>query len=728
LRKKTGLILSIFFFAVVSLWAQNGPEPIKTTDLLKLKTINSIDISPDGSRAVFVLTSMGKDEKENYRYFRHLWMVDLEKNQQLSQLTFGERSDRSPAWSPDGKSIAFIRVYKEKPQIWILPVSGGEAFPLTDVKHGVSDFLWSPNSKKILFLSQIPEWEVKGEPGWPYERPGRERGDIPNWKMSSSKEKTIKPDPDGNIEEIRAWLAKNASEDNPRVFIRQNLQGERSIQTRLSYSHLFVVKPEKNVEVSQITHGFQGFGSFDWSPDGQKIILTSVVFNEHPDRIEDSDLWIMNADGTDLELFLDWENFSLSSPRYSPDGKTILFTARDQNEKGYALSQLALIPTQGGTPQPITFHFDRSVYDFHWSVDGKYIYFISPEKGCFPLYRIPSTGGKTEPVIKGEIGVRGFDLSHNRIVYALTEVKNPFELYVSSTRGQNSQQITSFNSQWIKEKKIVFPQEKWLDNESGFKIQYWVMEPAERKQGQKYPLALEIHGGPSSMWGPGEYTMWHEFQLLSARGFGVVFCNPRGSSGYGFDFKKANYRNWGKGPASDILAAASEAAMLEWTDPERQVITGGSYAGYMTAWIVSQDHRFKAAVAQRGVYELSVFFGEGRAWRLIPNHFGGYPWEAGPREFLDANSPQTFVVNIQTPLLIIHSDQDLRTGIIQSEYLYKSLKVLKKPVEYVRYPLEGHELSRSGDPQRRMDRLNRIIEFFTRFINLDDEQAEAEET
>lgn len=138
----------------------------------------------------------------------------------------------------------------------------------------------------------------------------------------------------------------------------------------------------------------------------------------------------------------------------------------------------------------------------------------------------------------------------------------------------------------------------------------------------------------------------------------------------------------------------------------------------MTAWIVYQDHRFKAAVAQRGVYELSVFFGEGRAWRLVPNHFGGYPWEDIPRKFLDANSPQTFVKNIQTPLLIIHSDQDLRTGFIQSEYLYKSLKVLKKPVEYVRYPNEGHELSRSGDPQRRMDRLNRIIEFFARLISI----------
>ena len=256
-----------------------------------------------------------------------------------------------------------------------------------------------------------------------------------------------------------------------------------------------------------------------------------------------------------------------------------------------------------------------------------------------------------------------------------------------------------------------------MDRPDGKRVQAWVMEPIGREPGRTYPLALEIHGGPSAMWGPGEFSMWHEFQLLCSRGYGIVYCNPRGSGGYGFDFRHANYRDWGHGPAGDILAAADVAAELDWVDPERQVVTGGSYAGYMTAWIVTQDHRFKAAVAQRGVYELSVFFGEGRAWRLIPNHFGGFPWDEEARSFLDANSPQSFVKDVRTPLLIIHSDNDIRTGVIQSEMLYKSLKQLGRPVEYVRYPDEGHELSRGGNPLRRMDRLNRILEFFERGIH-----------
>jgi dipeptidyl aminopeptidase/acylaminoacyl peptidase len=294
------------------------------------------------------------------------------------------------------------------------------------------------------------------------------------------------------------------------------------------------------------------------------------------------------------------------------------------------------------------------------------------------------------------------------------------------------------------------------------------------------------------MWGPGEASMWHEFQLLAARGMGVVLSNPRGSGGYGRAFQRANRMRWGDLPARDVLGALDHAADENgWIDESKLGVTGGSYAGYLTAWIVAHDDRFQAAVAQRGVYDLNTFFGEGNAWRLVPTHFGGYPWAGddsvaydplvpsdrmniaelmagetasrlealvyelstlpqldgividslaarlspaarrllesespaalgydliSTRELLARNSPLTYADQITTPLLIMHGSNDLRTGVIQSEMLYRTLKVLNRDVEYVRYPDAGHDLSRGGDPQQRLDRLLRIYEFLARHV------------
>jgi dipeptidyl aminopeptidase/acylaminoacyl peptidase len=730
-------VLSLCVILLSTTAAADERKPIVTSDILKIKTMGQIDISPDGKRVVFVVTSMDKDEKEEYRYNSHLWMIDLEKLTPPRQLTFGERSDSSPVWAPDSTRIAFVRPHESRPQIWILSMQGGEAYRITSSEFGAFAPQWSPDGTKLLYSASIPEWASESGPTWSYERPGRVWRDAPNWqKIEQDKKKKadekaavseeqsektedepIKADPDGTMEEIRAWLEKNASEEDPKVITRTNFQGELQLQQEISFSHLFVCPAEADAEAIQLTKGMQSFYGADWSPDGQSIVCSSVKYTDHPDRTVDGDIWILKPDGSDAHLLLDWEGYMVYFPIFSPDGKTLLFMAADQNDYVYAMRQLATMDLTTKEPHPLTFAFDRSVSDYYWSADGQFVYFVSPDQGDFPLFRIPAAGGEVQTVIGGDKGVQDLDVSARRLVYALTEVKNPFEMYVSDLEGKNARQITFFNSEWLKDRELVFPEEKWLERPDGRRIQYWVMPPANLEPGKTYPLAVEIHGGPSAMWGPGEFTLWHEFQLLSSRGYGVVYCNQRGSGGYGYEFKKANYRNWGKGPGDDILAVCSEAEKLDWVDPDRLVVTGGSYAGYMTAWLVTQDHRFKAAVAQRGVYEISVFFGESNAYRLVPTHFGGYPWEEEVRKYLDTNSPLTYVENIQTPLLIIHSDQDLRAGVIQSEMLYRSLKILNKPVEYVRYPQEGHELSRSGYPKRRMDRLNRIIEFFDRFIH-----------
>ena len=692
-------------------------RPVTTSDVLRLKTMSQLQIAPDGRRVVFVLTSMGKNSNGEYRYFRHLYLVALEAKRPPVQLTFGERSDSSPVWSPDGQRIAFVRRHGKKPQIWILPLTGGEAYRVTDARFGASRPRWSPDGTKILFTSQVPEWAIEGEPPWPYERPGRQWRDMPNWKsLKPSQQDSLAARPDGSLQDIRAWLAKNAADHNPRVFTRLNLQGEHELQPELKFTHVFVVRAEPDARAEQLTHGFQNFQNPEWSPDGRFIICSSVRFTQHPDRTRDSDLWRIDVAQKRAEPFLNWRGYLVSQPKYTPDGKTIVFIATDSTRMGYAQRHLAKIAADGGQPQWLTQTLDRSVFNHRFSPDGRYVYFVAANEGDFPLYRVPVRGGAVETLIAGDRGVRDYAVGRKHLLVALTEVRNPYELYRADHRGRHLERLSDFNERWVRERIVTFPEEHWLTRPDGRRVQYWIMKPVGWKPGVRYPLVVEIHGGPSAMWGPGEFTMWHEFQLMTAWGYGVVFCNPRGSGGYGYEFQHANYQNWGEGPASDILAVADTAAKLDWVDADQLFVTGGSYAGYMTAWIVSQDHRFKAAVAQRGVYDLSVFFGEGRAWRLIPNHFGGYPWDADVRRILDANSPQTFVENIRTPLLIMHADRDRRTGVIQSEYLYKSLKALGRPVEYVRYPNEGHDLSRSGNPYRRMDRLNRIIEFFERYV------------
>jgi dipeptidyl aminopeptidase/acylaminoacyl peptidase len=741
-----------------------GGEPIVTTDLLKIRTAGQVDVSPDGRRAVYVVTSMGKGSDGELRYLRHLWLAELDGDTPPRQLTHGERSDGAPTFSPDGSRIAFVRGNDDpshpEAQIWILPLAGGEAWRLTDAEHGASDPRWSPDGTRILYASDVPMWALEGEPPWPEERPGRGFRDAPSWPaIEHARERShsdadeeaepAPPKPEGEVEpaakpagslaEIRSWLAKNAADGNPKVLTRLNLQGEHALEPDLSFSHLFVIDaapgpPEAGErEPKLVAGGFQSFHAADWAPDGTWIAASSLAVTEHPDRVLDSDLWSVRADGSGAAPLLDWEgedgSWSVYGARFSPDGKTLLFGASDRSEPFYSLTHLAAMPASGGAPRLLTPGLDLDADDAAWSDDGRWVYFTTRKQGAFPLLRAPAAGGvpaaggapeAVETVIGGPRGIGSFDLEGDRLVYAATEVSDPSELYAAAADGSGERRLGSLNADWLAGKRIVQPTEHWLTRPDGQRIQYWVMEPAgldlEGRPGVRYPVALEIHGGPSAMWGPGERTMWHELQLLASWGYGVVYSNPRGSSGYGFDFKKANFRSWGTEPAGDALAALDEAVELPWADPEQLFLAGGSYAGYLTAWIVGHDQRFDAAVAQRGVYDLSFFFGEGNAWRLVPFHFGGYPWEAETRAVLDASSPLTYVENIHTPLLIIHSDRDLRTGTNESETLYKSLKVLGRPVEYVRYPEEGHDLSRTGNPKRRMDRLDRIVEFFERFV------------
>ncbi|MBS1951949.1 MAG: Acylamino-acid-releasing enzyme [Cytophagales bacterium] len=711
------LLAPILVFFMVTWGYAQTKKPIVASDLMKIVTTGGIQISPDGTKAITVVTRKAVKNENEYYYTHHLYLLDLTGKDQPVQLTFSDKGDGQPQWSPDGKQIAFVRADEEKSQVWLLPLTGGEAHVLTHAEFGASNPRWSPDGKRILFSSYIPYYAIDAKFPWSYERPGRTQGDEPNFKhLKADEKKKVSSSPDGPLTDVRAWLAKNASEGNPRVLTRLNLQGELNLQPNESFSHLFLIYATGEDKAIQLTSGFQNFTNAEWSPNGKKIICTSKIYTMHPDREHDSDLWVIDTDAKQANLLLHWDGYSVSRGQFSPDGLSISFHANTTNGRFYSQSIIATATATGEKPGLLTSALDRDAGGATWSGDSKTIYFTAQADGDIPLYSIPAKGGTITKIIGNDNGVNDFDVKGDKIVYALTETKNPWEIYSYSLKEKSSKQLTKLNEGWVSERQIITPKEYWLTRPDGTKVQYWVMEPIGKKEGVKYPTILNIHGGPSAMWGPGAFSMWHEYQLENSWGYGVVYCNPRGSGGYGDKFKRANFKDWGTGPAADILASLDEAMKNNsWIDKDQLFVEGGSYAGYMVAWIVGHDNRFKAANAQRGVYELGTFMGEGNAWRLVPEHFGGYPWEKETKQLLDFNSPLTYVNNINTPLLIIHGDQDLRTGPIQSEMLYKSLKILNKPVEYIRYPKEGHELTRSGNPGRMMDHMLRVIEFFERY-------------
>jgi len=325
---------------------------------------------------------------------------------------------------------------------------------------------------------------------------------------------------------------------------------------------------------------------------------------------------------------------------------------------------MAIIPLNGSVKDKIDIPFDRNKGNITWSNDEKYIYFTAQSNGGQPMYRVDLSSGWTmypplstlkdrekniriDRLTDYDEGIGSFDITENKIVFVKTEVANPFEIYVADATAKNQKRISNFNAEWIANKRLSFPEKHSVKNDKGMEIEYWVMKPAGYEAGKKYPLLLEIHGGPSAMWGPGESSMWHEYQYFCSKGYGVVYCNPRGSGGYGLDFLRGNINDWGAGPASDVLKALDKAVAGGWSDTTKLLVTGGSYAGYLVAWIIAHDQRFAAACSQRGVYDLATFFGEGNAWRLVPNYFGGYPWEAVAKATLERESPINYVQNIK---------------------------------------------------------------------------------
>lgn len=711
------VLFNLLLLSATASWSQAKKEQVLITDMLKIQRAGQLDISPDMKKLIFTVQKIQpkSSDSTNFEYDTQLWLADLGKETPYRQLTFGKDNPVQPSFSPDGQSILFIRRVEGKNQFFLMPLNGGEAQQLTKFKYGVGMPKWSPDGKKVIFTVSIKINEFIADarlnsgnalPLWASEKPGFKQNDY----LNSNKAKS---DPNGDLAQIRAYLTKNESDQKAKVINKLQFQGESATSSEMQVNHVFLLDLAAKTEPQLITSGYNSYQDPYFINNNEIMVNARLEEAIHPDRSQESAIYRISLLTREMQMVQGKKEHSYRIGSVSPSGKYLVF---GESETGKPSVAKVRIQDLASNKVLSTIPLDRNLNGFKWTPKEDVLYFTAQSNGGVPLYRTVVKGGPVSKLSDESEGVEDFVLGEKAIIYSKTSVSNPSELEIADEQMKHKKVITTLNSGWLAQKNIVMPEKHTFKNELGMEVEYWVMKPANYQPGQKYPLLLEIHGGPSAMWGPGEAGMWHEYQYFCAMGYGVVYSNPRGSGGYGEQFLRGNVNNWGEGPMNDVIGALDRTVAEGWADTSKLVVTGGSYAGYLVSWIVAHDQRFKAACAQRGVFDLKTFFGEGNAWRLVPNYFGGYPWEEAPAKIIERESPINYVANIRTPLIIFHGENDLRTGVIQSEMLYKSLKVLNRPVEYVRHPGATHEITRSGDNRQRIDQMLRTYEFFERFI------------
>ncbi|MBI2922743.1 MAG: S9 family peptidase [Planctomycetes bacterium] len=670
-------------------------SPIRPDDIFRLRQPFACRLSPGGDR---VLTVVSQPDREQLKNVAHLWVVGVGGNPlPPRQFTHGKHSESNPRWSPDGKSLAFLSGRSGKGEIWTIPADGGEARQLTKLGGSVTDFEWSPNGKKIV-ASFTPQ-----------DADAKER-----------EEKKKKGEPGADSPTVR-----NIS----RLFYK--LDGAGFLPQ--GKTHLWLVDAGTG-KAKQLTKDDDfSEGNARFSPDGRSIVFLSNRTSD-PDRFMDRvDLWRIPARGGRPQKIRKFDgpahDFS-----FSPDGRWIAFTGTPEPDAPWNSrhTKLWLIPAAGGRPVELTKGLDRSCENSaindtfgipptpppSWSPDGRWIAFVVVNEGNAEVWRVSTRDRRPEPLLQNPGVVIDFavDWDRSRIHSSWADARNPGEIRTDPFPGGEGAPLvhSKFNSGWLKKKNVAEAQEVWSRSRDGHLVQGWILRPPGLRKGRKCPAVLYIHGGPATQY---SRVFFHELQLLAAKGYAVLFCNPRASTGYSEAHLAACVGRWGGKDYDDLMAFTDECLRLApEIDRRRLGVAGGSYGGFMTNWIVGHTPRFSAAVTSRSISNFLSFVGSsdfGYAW---PKGFFGHDtaW-TDPKKYL-AMSPLASLNKMKTPMLIEHQEEDHRCPMEQAEQLWSALKWKGVPVEFARYPQEPHGMSRGGRPDRRIDRLERIVGWFDRWL------------
>jgi len=663
---------------------------ITAEDLYELQIISGCEISPDGKKVVYAVQSV---EKETEKKYTHLWLVDITSGK-TQQLTYGKHSNTSPFWSPDGAMIAFFsnRQNEKQPQLFALPLDGGEARPLTDFHGDFGQFSWSPDSQHIVFQF----------------RPFDEE-DIELQSDEKKKE-----------------LGRVSRRVDQRVFFKLDAYG----YLPKAHYHLWTVNTTTG-ETQQLTDSdmFDETGPV-WSPDGRFIAFFSNR-SDHPDLAPDKvDLFLWDIDKGEINQQNTPEG-PKSNASFSPDGRKIAYFGHEGLNLDYKNTELWIVDLEKSEPaSSLTAPFDFDVgggvindtgsvitRSPVWTADGKSLFFQVGRHGKTSLHKIDANGKNLETVIKFEGVVSGFSLDQdqNQIAFIQGTMTDPCQVAVLRAGEKTPEILTSLNKELLSSLDLGICEEVWFKGPDQNDLQGWILKPPDFDPGKKYPSIMEIHGGPLAQYG---FFFMHEFFYLAAQDYVVYFCNPRGGQGYGEEHAGAiYYGKWGTVDYADLMSWADYMTAQPYIDLNNMGVTGGSYGGYMTAWIIGHTDRFKAAVSQRCVSNLLSMWGSSDFNWSFQAWFGDKaPYE--DIETLWQCSPMKHIGNAKTPTLIIHSMQDLRCAIEQSEQVYVALKTLGVETEFLMFPDSPHGLSRTGRTDRKIARLEGILDWFERYMQV----------
>jgi dipeptidyl aminopeptidase/acylaminoacyl peptidase len=665
---------------------------VTAEDLYKLHLVSGCEISPDGQHVVF---EVQRSDKKTQKKYSNLWVVPT-KGGRPRQFTCGDQTDTQPKWSPDGDAIAFLsnRADEKQSQIYLIPFGGGEARRLTEMKGTFGEFEWSPDGSRLLCVFRKKDKEA-----------------LQREKDEDQKKLGV------------------VSRHITRVFYKLDNQGFLPKERW----HIWVLDARTG-RGSQLTDGPVHDELYaSWSPDGEWIVYCSNRAEDPDLDPEAVDLFVVSCtDGEPTRI--ETPEGDVYLPRFSPDGSRIAYYGREGKGRWWRNTGLWVVPADGqGSARNLTKSYDFEVASWTindmpgtdgpsppvWSVDGAGLYFPVARHGSVFVMAIDASGDlkSLETVLDHVAVTRSFraDKDRRKFAYCRADLTDPGQVFVMDVATRRCRKITEVNGNLLRALDLGDVEEVWITGPAGNPLQGWILTPPGFDPSQKYPSILEIHGGPQVQYGA---MFMHEFYFLAAHGYVVHFCNPRGSQGYGEEHTKAIWNNWGVADYEDLMAWTDYVQGQPYIDSERMGVTGGSYGGYMTNWIIGNTRRFRAAATQRSVSNLVSMYGSSDLNWIFQQELGDKPpWEDVENYW--RQSPMKHIGAAKTPTLVIHSEQDLRCAAEQGEQVYVALKKLGVDTELVLFPNEPHGLSRTGRTDRRIERLRHILRWFDTYLKDD---------